>query len=239
MKKASLSFLVFGGLLALGACKTSGTASSNIENESLTIEGAFEQVGDTRSHLVLSKNGTFFSTYADQRIEGRYTATHTTAGLVISFTLKDQEVIEDDPPIVDAGKDTGSTVDAGKDAGKTDAGGVVDAGSGSADAGKSDAGTKDAGTPVVDPGQTNGDDVFGPLKLTKYEYLQTGKRGTLLIRNDSGSRQYKKLPSYCIESADCSTQGLNPCATTFSCSAHACVCSKGTDGGTPKSDAGK
>lgn len=241
MKKLSFFSLAALGLLSVGACKSSsGTAASNIENENVTLEGAYEQVGDTRTHIVFAKNGTFFTTYASTRVEGRYTATHTTAGLSITLSLKDEEtIVADDPPVVDAGKDTGTSP---VDAGKTDAG-KVDAGGGVADAGKSDAGgtTKDAGVVTPDPGETNGDEVFGAIKLTKYEFLTTGKRGTLLLRNDSGSRQFKKLTSYCIEAADCSAQGLNTCATGFTCGSHVCACgsSKGSDAGTPKPDAGK
>ena len=234
MKKLSI-LLVATGLLAAAACKTTGTASSNVESESVTLEGAFEQVGDTRTHIVFAKNGAFFTTYASQRVEGRYTATHTVAGTSITLSLKTQETIDDeDPPVVDAGKDSGGSSDAGK----TDAG-KVDAGNGIADAGKSDASVKDAGVAAPDPGETNGDEVFGPMKLTTYEFLVTGKRGTLVMRNAAGSRQFKKMASYCIESADCTSQGLKACATTYSCLANACVCGKAADAGTPKPDAGK
>lgn len=227
MKKTSSLMFVLGGLATIAACKSSsGTSQSNIENESLTLEGAFEQVGDNRAHLVFAKNGTFFATYASERVEGRYTATHTFGGPSITLSLKKEEVIEPDPPspVADAGKDSGT---------KSDAGGTI------ADAGKSDAAAKDAGVVAPDPGQTNGDEVFGELKLTKYDFLVTGKQGTLVLRNDMGTRQYKKLASYCTEASDCSTQGLKACATGYSCSARACTCGKAGDAGTPKSDAGK
>lgn len=226
MKKTSSFLLALGGFLAIAACKSSsGTSQQNIENENLTIEGAFEQVGDNRAHLVFAKNGTFFATYASERVEGRYTATHTFGGPTVTLSLKTEETIDPDPtPVVDAGKDTGT---------KSDAGGTI------ADAGKSDAAAKDAGIVTPDPGQTNGDEVFGELKLTKYEFILTGKHGTLVLRNDSGTRQYKKLASYCTEASDCSTQGLKACSTAYSCSARACVCGKAGDAGTPKSDAGK
>jgi hypothetical protein len=196
MKKAIL-WLSLGacGAFAFACAKADPAATeSNVEEQNMSLEGAYEEVGNTSLHVLFSKSGAFVVSDNGARTEGKYISSRADNGPRV--TLADGR----------ATGDGGVRTDSG--APRSDGGTTADAGAGTA------------------------------FALGAYDVLETGKRRTLLLRASGGTRQFKRVASFCDVKADCAIQGLKACTTgSFVCAAHSCACGA-SDAGDPPSDGG-
>ncbi len=209
--------LSLGAACAAFACSKAepDATESNVEEQNMSLEGAYEEVGNTQLHVLFAKSGAFVVADNGARTEGKYVSARGGNG-----------------PKVTLAEGRASTSDAGTTPG--------------------DAGTRpaDGGAPRADAGAAPA----AAFAMGSYDVLETGKRRTLLLRASGGTRQFKRVASYCDVKADCSIQGLKACATgSYVCSSHACACGDagaedppvrdgGTDSGSPDSgikDAGR
>ncbi|NOU32553.1 MAG: hypothetical protein HOO96_32010 [Polyangiaceae bacterium] len=225
MKKVFVC-LSLGAACAAFACSKAepDATESNVEEQNMSLEGAYEEVGNTQLHVLFAKSGAFVVSDNGARTEGKYVSARGGNG-----------------PKVTLAEGRASSSDAGTT--------------------PTDAGTRpaDSGAPRADGGTGSSDAGAAPapgaaFAMGSYDVLETGKRRTLLLRASSGTRQFKRVASYCDVKADCSIQGLKACATgSYVCTSHACACGDagaddppvrdgGTDSGSPDSgikDAGR
>ncbi len=216
--------LSLGAACAAFACSKAepDATESNVEEQNMSLEGAYEEVGNTQLHVLFAKSGAFVVSDNGARTEGKYISARGGNG-----------------PKVTLAEGRASSSDAGT--------------------APSDGGSRpvDSGAPRADGGTTASDAGAAPagaLAMGSYDVLETGKRRTLLLRAGGGTRQFKRVASYCDVKADCSIQGLKACATgSYVCASHACVCGDagaddppvrdgGSDSGSPDSgikDAGR
>jgi hypothetical protein len=80
----------------------------------------------------------------------------------------------------------------------------------------------------------------GASFLGEFDFLQTGTKQNLLLRDDAGKTVVlNKLASFCAEAEDCNAQGLKACESgkAYACAASACSCKVPPASGSSK-DAG-